>query len=72
MAQYKETKVNVNGEWKDIKSGDVVLLNGRKLMFDWCTHQFERWTDLTRTPEWPLGRQCNYEGGIGKVDAIVS
>ena len=69
MTTYKTTEVQINGDNVTIESGDIVLYEGHRYRFDWCTYQFERWTDLDRNP--PFGFQCNFEGGINKAESLL-
>lgn len=76
---YYETVVEVNGIKYTIKPGDSVIKDGVEYIFQWCTSQFERYIDTSRStwgepiigtasPGWCL--QMNVEGGFYKVDAV--
>lgn len=69
MAQYNTTSVKINGVNITIKSGDIVLKDGIKYRFEWCTYQFERWANLSREP---FFQQQNIEGGMNIADSLIS
>lgn len=66
--RYNTTQVKVNGVVKTIKTGDAVLIDGIKYIFQWCTYQFERWIDTSRPSFYS---DINVEGGFYNVDDVV-
>ena len=68
MAQYNTTSVKINGVNTTIKSGDIVLKDGIKYRFEWCTYQFERWANLSRKI---FFQQQNFEGGMNIADSLL-
>lgn len=61
MATFNTTTVYINGVNTVINSGDIVIKDGNKYRFEWCTYQFERWADLSRDSRY---QQQNFEGGM--------
>lgn len=66
--QYKTTSVKINGVNTIINSGDIIKKDGINYRFEWCTYQFERWSNLSREPYF---QQQNWEGGMNTADLLI-